>query len=205
MSKKYQDIPNVLFEICNEPNGDVTWDEDIKPYAQEITKTIRNNYSDSIILVGTPNWSKDLESVRKNPLEDNNTMYVVHTYPKGEMSNIKNGIKNAKKEKLPIMITECAATDPTGDGKLYKKFFKEWISYLEKQNISWIVWQFSDKYENSSLLLPKEIKEKEWLEKKIKTKEQINIEKYNINNYISEEGKLVKEQLIKYSKKRKSN
>ena len=71
MSKKYQDIPNVLFEICNEPNGDVTWDEDIKPYAQEITKTIRNNYSDSIILVGTPNWSKDLESVRKNPLEDN--------------------------------------------------------------------------------------------------------------------------------------
>ena len=205
MSKKYKDTPNVLFEICNEPNGDVTWDNDIKPYAEEITQTIRNNYNDSIILVGTPNWSKDLESVRKNPLKDDNTMYVVHTYPKGEIATIKAGIKNALKDKLPIMVTECAATDPTGDGKLHKKFFKDWISYLEKKDISWIVWQFSDKYESSSLLLPKKIKEKEWLEKKIKTQEQIKKEKYNINNYISEEGELVKEQLRKYNKKRKSN
>ena len=204
MSKKYQDIPNVLYEICNEPNGkEVTWDNEIKPYAEEIIQTIRKNYSDSIILVGTPEWSKDLEPVRQNPLKDENTMYVVHTYPEGEMGRIKSGMINAMKEKIPIMVTETAATDPTGDGKLYKDVLKEWIAYLEENNISWIVWQFSDKYENSSILVPKKIKEKEWLENKEKTKKQIKEEPYNINNYISEEGKFIKELLLKYNKKKK--
>ena len=205
LSKKYQDVPNVIYEICNEPNGkEVTWDTEIKPYAEELISTIRKNYNDAIILVGTPNWSKDLEPVRKNPIKDENTMYVVHTYPKGEIDKIQTGIENAMKDKLPIMITECAATDPTGDGKLHKSFLRNWIKYLEKNHISWIAWQFSDKYENSSLLIPKELKEKEWLEEKKKTKKQIEKEKYNLNNYLSEEGKLIKELIKKYSK-RKSN
>lgn len=186
MSKKYQDVPNILYEICNEPNGDeVTWNNEIKPYAEELIETIRNNYSDSIILVGTANWSKDLESVRKNPIKDENTMYVVHTYDKGGIDEIKSGMINAMNEKLPIMVTECAATNPTGDGKINKNFLINWIDYLEKNNISWIIWQFSDKKESSSLLLPKKQKEKN----------------YSINSYLSEEGKLVKKIIIKYTKK----
>ena len=205
ISQKYQDVPNIIYEICNEPNGDeVTWDNEIKPYAEKIISTIRENYNDAIILVGTPNWSKDLESVRKNPIEDENTMYVVHTYSEDGINEIQSGMENAMKDKLPVMVTECAATDPTGDGKLHKKFLQDWIKYLEKNNISWIVWQFSDKNESSSLLIPRELKEKEWIEKKQKTKEQRKKEKYNLNNYISEEGELVKELIKKYNK-RKSN
>ena len=44
MSREYKDIPNVLYEICNEPNGEeVTWDDVIKPYAEEMIEVIRNN------------------------------------------------------------------------------------------------------------------------------------------------------------------
>ena len=36
-SKKYKDCPNILYEICNEPNGTiVTWNDSIKPYAETI-------------------------------------------------------------------------------------------------------------------------------------------------------------------------
>ena len=56
MSNKYKDTPNVIFEICNEPNGNTTWD-DVKNYANEVIPIIREN-SDNIIVVGTPNWSQ---------------------------------------------------------------------------------------------------------------------------------------------------
>jgi aminopeptidase-like protein len=46
MSKLYADVPNVLYEICNEPSGeDVTWDKVIKPYAINLIETIRNYFN----------------------------------------------------------------------------------------------------------------------------------------------------------------
>ena len=201
MSTKYQDVPNVIYEICNEPNGeDVTWDDDIVPYAEKAIKTIRNNSEESLILIGTSDWSKDLESVRKNPLKEENIMYVLHSYSEGGIDIIKANIENAIREKIPVIITECSPTNPTGDGKLYIDFFKEWIQYLEKNDISWIVWQFSDKTESSSLLLSKEKVWKERQEKEKITEEELKNEKYDINNYLSESGKITKELIQKYSK-----
>lgn len=34
VSARYADSPAVLYEICNEPNGGVTWKNNIKPYAR---------------------------------------------------------------------------------------------------------------------------------------------------------------------------
>lgn len=201
ISQKYSNVPNVIYEICNEPNGNnITWEKNIKPYAKNIIKVIRKNSKKSLILVGTPNWSKDIEPIRKSPLNYDNIMYIIHAYQNDTISQIKTSIKTAKKEKIPIFVSECGATDPTGDGKLYKKEFKDWIAFLEKNNISWIIWQLSDKKEGSSLLLPKKEKQKEWLKKKEKTKKQIKNEKYDLNNYLSKAGKLVKNLILKYTK-----
>ncbi|MBQ1551363.1 MAG: cellulase family glycosylhydrolase [Bacilli bacterium] len=200
MSTRFQDVPNVIYEICNEPNGkDVTWNGNIKPYAEKTIKTIRNNSEDSLVLVGTADWSKDLESVRKNPLKDKNIMYVLHTYPKGEMDIIRANIENAIRERIPIIITECSVTDPTGDGKLYKDFFKDWIKYIEKNDISWVVWQLSDKNESSSLLISQEKVWKERLEKEDISEEELKKEDYNINNYLSETGEFIKDIISSYS------
>ena len=42
-----------MYEICSEPDGNVSWDKDIKPYAERIIKNIRKRSPDSIILVGS--------------------------------------------------------------------------------------------------------------------------------------------------------
>lgn len=202
MSTKYQDVPNVIYEICNEPNGDVTWDNDIKPYAEQVIKTIRNNSEDSLILVGTADWSKDIESVVNNPLKGTNIMYVLHFYSEGNMPLVQSKIEKAINAKIPVFITECSVTDATGDGTLYKEFFDDLIDYLENKNISWIVWQFSDKFESSSLLLPKENVWKERKEKEQITDEELSKEIYNINDYLSETGQYVKELLKKYNNER---
>lgn len=50
MSQDYASRNNVLYEICNEPNGSTSW-SDIKAYAEEIIPVIRNNDEDGIIIV----------------------------------------------------------------------------------------------------------------------------------------------------------
>ncbi len=204
MSETYSDVPNVLYEICNEPNGkEVTWDKVIKPYAEELISTIRNNSKNSIIIVGTANWSKDTLSVINNPIEEKNIIYAVHTYQGDDIYTVKDYVKLAIREKLPIIITECAATDGSGDGELYYDFFKEWVEYLETNNISWIVWQFSDRVESSSLLLSKERVMLDMYNSGKYTKEEIFNKKYTVEDLLSETGKFTKKIITKYTLKSK--
>ncbi len=200
MSKKYKDVPNVLYEICNEPNGDeVTWDDVIKPYAEEVIEKIRNNSPKSFIIVGTANWCKDTPAVIRNPLKEKNVMYAVHTYMGDDIYTVQDNLKLAIKKKLPVIITECAATDGSGDGYIYLDYFKKWVDYLDSNDLSWIVWQFSDRKESSSLVIAKEIKQLQWISKGIYSKEELAKKKYNVNDYLSETGKVTKELIRKYS------
>ena len=201
ISKKYKNSPNILYEICNEPNGEeVEWNEEIKPYAEELIRVIRKNSKKSLIIVGLANWCKDIESAKNNLLEDRNVLYAVHFYAGDHNSNkLREEINKAKEENMPLIITECGATNESGDGKLYKKDFNQWIELLEKNNISWIVWQLSEKEESSSLVTKKEVQDRlDFLYKKYTEKELKN-KKYHINDYLSNTGKYMKNIFLKYS------
>lgn len=54
MAEKYKDRVNVLYEICNEPNG-VDW-QTVKEYAEEIIPVIRGKDEDAVVLVGNHDW-----------------------------------------------------------------------------------------------------------------------------------------------------
>ena len=201
MSKLYKDKPNVLYEICNEPNGvEVTWNEVIKPYAKNVIPVIRKNSPNSLIIVGLADWSKDTSSAIASPLEIKNIMYAVHTYMGNDFYTVEDNLKLAIKKKLPIIITECAATDGSGDGYVYLDFFKKWVDYLDSNDLSWMVWQFSDRGESSSLIIRKDIRQLEWISKGIYTKEEVEKKKYDLNDYLSESGEVSRELIRKYSK-----
>ncbi len=199
ISKKYKDSPNVIYEICNEPNGEeVTWNEDIKPYAEEVIGVIRKNSKNSLIIVGLADWCKDINSAKNNLLEDKNIIYSVHFYAGAQNIQLKEEISSAVKEKMPLIVTECGATNESGDGKLYKKEFINWIEYLENNNISWIVWQLSEKEESSSLVIKKEVQDRlDFLYEKY-TEKELKRKKYHINDYLSDTGKFMKEIFIKH-------
>ena len=76
MAETYRDYNNVLYEICNEPNG-VDW-QTVKRYAEQVIPVIRDKDPDSVILVGNPDWSKDLYSVAADPLAFDNILYSLH-------------------------------------------------------------------------------------------------------------------------------
>ncbi len=51
MSSLFAGSEHVIYEICNEPNGNVSW-KDIKDYAMEVIPVIRKNAPKSVIVVG---------------------------------------------------------------------------------------------------------------------------------------------------------
>ena len=197
ISKKYKDSPNVIYEICNEPNGDeVTWDMEIKPYAEDLIQVIRKNTKKSLIIVGLADWCKDINSAKENLLEDKNTIYSVHFYAGAKNNKLKEEIASAIKDNMPIIVTECGATDESGNGKLFKKEFINWIEFLDSNKISWVVWQLSEKDETSSLVIKREVQDRlDFLNKKY-TKKELKRKKYHINDYLSDNGNFIKEVFI---------
>ena len=154
-AKKYAGQTNVLYEICNEPNGDVTWDRDIKPYAEKMIKLIRKYDKNGIIIVGTPTWSQDVDLVAEDPIRNqNNIAYAFHFYAATHKDQLREKLKTANEKGLPVIVTEFSICDASGTGKIDKKEAKAWMKLLKKHKIGRVAWNISNKNETSALIQP---------------------------------------------------
>jgi len=159
MASRYRGYPNVIYEICNEPNGSrleypVTWSGNIKPYAQAIIAAIRKHDPENIIIVGTPNWSQDVDVVSQGPLEGKNIMYALHFYAGSHGRELRQKAEFALKHGLPVFVSECGLSNASGGKGLSVKEFEKWLEFMEKYRLSYVIWNLSDKDESSALLRP---------------------------------------------------
>ncbi len=164
----YKDNENIIYEICNEPNGNVTWERDIKPYAQDVIKEIRQIDVDSIIICGTPTWSQDVDIVAKSPIEGyDNIMYALHFYAATHTDWLRNKAQQAIDSGLPIFVSEFSICDASGNGAIDYNQAEEWIKFLSKNNISWVLWNLSNKQETSAIILSNCNKTTGWLQEEL--------------------------------------
>ena len=153
MTNKYKDYENVIYEICNEPNGNVSWDSDVKPYAESMISLIRNVDDDAIIIVGTPDWSKDLNSVIKNPIKNQkNIIYAFHYYAATHKENERNIVQNAINNNIPVLISEFGICDASGNGNIDINEANLWINFLRKNSVGYVCWNLSNKNESSAMI-----------------------------------------------------
>ena len=152
MSKKYADYKNVLFEICNEPNGGTSW-SDIKEYAEKVIPVIRKNAKDAVIIVGTPTWSQDVDAAAADPITgQKNIMYTLHFYAATHKENLRDKLKNARTAGLPIFISEFSICDASGNGAVDYDSADAWFQMIEDYNLSYAAWNISNKDESSALI-----------------------------------------------------
>ena len=167
MSAKYAKLPNVMWEICNEPSSaplteiqsgqpgvtdpghDVAWSE-IVAYAKEVVPLIKANNPDAVILVGTPSWSSlgisskgndAWKEIAANKLSYSNVLYVIHYYA---ASHNFQAAYEAASQQLPLFSTEWAAagfqetsSNDEGKGQAY-------ADMLRRRKIGWCYWNYSD-------------------------------------------------------------
>ncbi|KAF2328870.1 glycoside hydrolase family 5 protein [Flavobacterium ginsenosidimutans] len=182
MSKKYAKYPNIIYEVLNEPDHETWWE--VKNYAEEVIRVIRENDPNNIILVGCPHWDQDIDLAAEDPIRDyTNIMYTMHFYAATHGKELRDRTDLAIKSGLPVFISESAGMEASGDGPLNIKAWQEYIDWMESKKLSWITWSVSDKDETCSILKKSASSEGKWKDEDLK-----------------ESGIKVREYLRKYNK-----
>jgi len=153
ISKEYAEYPNLIFEICNEPNGETDWSYVLR-YSNEIIPVIRKNMPEACIVIGTPEYDRNLASAVIRPLEFDNVLYVLHFYCATHNEGLRGELEAAVEAGLPVFISECGISEASGDGDIDFPQAVEWFTYLKEHNISYAVWSLSDKDETSAFFNP---------------------------------------------------
>ena len=153
VSKRYAKYPNVIYEICNEPNGGASWSGNIKPYAEKIIPVIRKNAPNSVIIVGTPTWSQEIDKPLSDPLNYKNVMYAFHFYA-ATHAGLRSNVENCVAQGLPVFVSEFGTCDASGGGANDFNETHKWLSYFDKQGISYCSWSICNKDETCSVLRP---------------------------------------------------
>ncbi len=156
----YKNVPNVIFEIFNEPviaaasqpndgsveNARKTWAL-IKPYLKTVTKAIRNEGCDNLVIIGTPYYSQHVGVAADGPILDNdgnpfrNVAYSFHFYAASHGPNAYYAKKDCGEGgyepnylspalgRVPVFVSEWGTTH--SDGGL------EGHTYIDEENTDW--------------------------------------------------------------------
>jgi endoglucanase len=166
MAKKYKGVPNVMYEIWNEPERESL--ETVKKYSEELIKEIRKYDSDNLIIVGSPHWDQDVDVISKSPIIGyKNIAYSFHFYAsdKNHQEKLRNRADFAIKNGLPIIVTEWGVGESNGDGEFNRDKTAAWLKWMEDRQLSWINWNLTDKKETTAILMPRASVNGKWLEK----------------------------------------
>lgn len=142
LSRLYGDVPNILYEVYNEPL-DVSWNAVLKPYHERIVGAIRNNDPDNIVILGTPNWSQDVDVAASSPVSGSNLMYTLHFYACTHKAELLNRASSALAAGLPLFVTEWGAAHADGglDGIVCESDAAVWHDWMDDNYISWTAWK----------------------------------------------------------------
>ena len=188
MAAKYKDVPNVIYEIFNEPVHQ-SWSQ-VTSYANAVIPAIRKS-TENLILVGTPSWSQMTEY---GGLNYTNIGYVLHFYAGTHSVDQYGGRATAaKKSGNAVFITEWGTTEASGAGSPNSGSTNEGLSFMDNNNISNCNWSLrtvksdyaKDKQETSAMFDGSE---------NLNTVGKLN------NATLSTSGKLVKPYLEKHKR-----
>lgn len=135
MAAKYKDVPNVIYEIFNEPVNQ-GWSQ-IQSYANAVIPGIRAS-TENLVLVGTPSWS---QMTQYGGINQTNVGYVLHFYAGTHGVGTYGGrATEAKNAGSPVFITEWGTTNADGAGSPSSGSTQEWMDFMDKNNISNCNW-----------------------------------------------------------------
>lgn len=164
---------NVIYEICNEPSMDVEWAvfkpeflaekdkwpkvctwESIKNYANEVIPVIRKHKSDAVIVCGTTTWSQGVDQAADSPLEFDNVLYALHFYATTHKQELRDKAEYALGKGIGIYVTEYGICDAAGSGEVDFEETDRWIEFINKNKLSYTMWNLSNKNETSAMIKP---------------------------------------------------
>ena len=60
----------------------------------------------------------------------------------------------AMKRGIPLFVTEWGVGESNGNGEFNIEKTERWMDWMEKNRLSWVLWNVTDKNETTALMLP---------------------------------------------------
>lgn len=187
VATKYAGVPNVIYELFNEPisrmneehrgYGDLGDQQameaywmDLKAYAESLIKTITDaDHGHPLILMGCPAWDQRIDLPAAHPIEGyDNIMYTLHFYAATHKQSLIDAGQAALDAGLPVFISECASCEASGDGVIDEESWNNWVKWADANSINMVMWSVSDKHETCSMFTPEASSEGPWSDDVIK-------------------------------------
>jgi hypothetical protein len=153
MATKYGNYNNVIYEVYNEPLN-ISWSGVLKPYATDVIKEIRAIDPDNLIIVGTPNWSQDVDVAANDPITAySNIAYTLHFYAGTHKQFLRDKAQTALNRGIALFVTEWGSVNADGAGGVDATETNTWLNFLKTNGISHANWALNDKAEGASALV----------------------------------------------------
>jgi len=149
VAQKWGSHNNVIYELYNEPLG-VDWHSVLKPYAEHVGGKIRAIDPDNLIIMGTPNWSQDVDVASTNKANVSNLAYTVHFYADSHRGSYRAKAQTALNNGAALFATEWGVGHANGRGVVNYAETWAWIDFLRANGISHAGWAFHDKERDSA-------------------------------------------------------
>lgn len=153
VANKYGTYDNVIYEIYNEPLQ-ISWANDIKPYAETLIDKIRAIDPNNLIVVGTPTWSQDVDVASQDPIDRANIAYTLHFYAGTHGASLRNKAQTALNNGIALFATEWGTVNADGNGGVNANETDAWMAFFKANNISHANWALNDKAEGASTFTP---------------------------------------------------
>lgn len=154
MVKRYAHVPNIIYEVWNEPMPIFTWGPAIFDHHVAVTRTIRELGCKNLVICGTPNYCTSLSEVGLAPVPFENVCYAVHFYAGTHRSGLRSNVLDAVRRGLCIFVSEYGLGESDGDGQLDVQETRRWWRFLDEHGISYVNWSLTDKRESCAALEP---------------------------------------------------
>jgi endoglucanase len=158
IAQRYGGSPNVIYEPYNEPRN-VMWPQ-IKTYHQAVVAAIRQVDPDNLIVLGTPNFSQDVDVAAQDPVAGSNLLYTLHFYACTHKQMFRDKGTTAIQRGIALFVTEFGATPADGgvisrgDPYVCEAEANSWFSWMAQNDVSGTSWKLDTCTDTSCILTP---------------------------------------------------
>lgn len=149
-AQRYGNIPNVIFELFNEPTFPDSWSVWKHEFVVPVLSELRKYAPHSLVIVGSPHWSVHLAEALQDPVELGPVAYTAHIYPEIPEYELKKNY-HALAGRLPLFVTEWgfneASEYPMRGSRT--SFGEPLISWMTEYSLSWTAWIYDSQWGQS--------------------------------------------------------
>ena len=150
LAPRYAHVPNVIFDLFNEPVAPDNWATWKTVMAQPVVDAIRaTGATRNLIIVGGPQYCQHMAGAATNPIDDANVAYSAHFYPGHQPWRDVNYPAALLASRVVLMEEwgyNANSTWPHLVGTT-SGFGVPLLNWLDAKGLNWLVWTFDNSWE----------------------------------------------------------